>query len=657
MTNIDLDPAFSGDTTDYEDPTVGVLVTETVVTPTARHHGATITVNGASVASGSPHTVALEAGENTVTIVVTAEDESTRTYTVTATRSHGPDISIAGGAAVTEGAAAGFTLTLEAAAPAVLTVNVAISGDNGVLVSGQSPSITVSIPTDTTSKSFTVPTAADEVWQEYRSVETTVTDGENYRPAREGASATVRVEDNDVPDSSILLTVAPTTLNEGQSLMATVTMTTDRDEAPHDEATVGVSTRDGSAAIPGDFHAALNSVTFIPGAFSRELVNGTMRYRASQTIDVLIKQDDVVEDQESFVIFIHRTEDLPAPVVLETPTEHTVTIAAQGPGDASLRHLSVGDATLEPSFASYTQTYTAAVGHDVARTAVSATTNHPGATQVVRLDGVTRGSLPMGLAVGENVISVVVTAEDGQTAMTYTVTVTRAAEAAEAPPPTSLPPLLSGIDTGVKATMHEGTLTVTWPKHGRFCDVYVVQGSGFGNPSLPALTNIESPLHCWYIASGFSPTEVRHLEGAGVYRMAWLGNPPRPLTWDGRRSLFIVGVEEIEESAQHIPKPLPLDFCEVSLPHNPFEEYTTVRYQDPDFYWFSGVYHTRDSDGSAFIPIYATEIMYRQVLAANTFDVVKILRPPYDCLNLPSRDARLSGLTLTGAGNLALRPE
>ena len=377
-----------------------------------------------------------------------------------------------------------------------------------------------------------------------------------------------------------------------------------------------------------------------------------MRYRASQTIDVLVKRDDVVEDEETFVIFIHRMADLPAQVVLETPTEQTVTIPAQGPGDASLRQLALGHATLEPSFASYTQTYTAAVGHDVTRTAVSATPNHPGATQVVRLDGVTKGSLPMGLAVGENVISVVVTAEDGQTAMTYTVTVTRAAEAAEAPPPTAPLPGLSGIDTGVKATIHEGALTVTWPKHGRFCDVYVVQGLGFGNPSLPALTNIETPLHCWYIASGFSPTEVRHLEGAGVYRMEWLGSPPRPLTWDGRRNLFTVGVADIEESAQHIPKPLPPDFCEISLPSNSFEEYTLVYYQDPDFYWLSGAYYTRDSDGSAFIPIYATEIMYRQAVAPNSADVVKILRPPYECLNLPSRDARLSGLTIAGAGGL-----
>ena len=237
LTNIDLDPAFSGDTTDYEDPAVGVLVTETVVTPTARHYGATITVNGASVASGFQYTVPLSPGENTITIVVTAEDESTRTYTVTANRSHGPAISIAGGAAVIEGSDISFTLDIETAVPAVLAVNVAISGDYGLLLADgllgqQSHSITVPVPPNMTSHSFAVPTVADQTWEEHGNIRATVTDGENYQPASSGASATVRVEDDDVPDSTILLTVASTMLNEGQSLMATVTMTTYREEAP-----------------------------------------------------------------------------------------------------------------------------------------------------------------------------------------------------------------------------------------------------------------------------------------------------------------------------------------------------------------------------------------------------------------------------------------
>ena len=57
------------------------------VTPTANQASATITVNGATVASGSGQAVRVDVGSNTITIVVTAEDgNATESYTVTVTR-------------------------------------------------------------------------------------------------------------------------------------------------------------------------------------------------------------------------------------------------------------------------------------------------------------------------------------------------------------------------------------------------------------------------------------------------------------------------------------------------------------------------------------------------------------------------------------------
>ncbi|MFC5470370.1 InlB B-repeat-containing protein [Cohnella suwonensis] len=63
-------------------------VSEITVTPTARHSGAKIKVNGAEVASDSAsEAIALDVGVNTINILVTAEDERTqRTYTLTVTR-------------------------------------------------------------------------------------------------------------------------------------------------------------------------------------------------------------------------------------------------------------------------------------------------------------------------------------------------------------------------------------------------------------------------------------------------------------------------------------------------------------------------------------------------------------------------------------------
>ena len=73
-----------------------------------------------------------------------------------------------------------------------------------------------------------------------------------------------------------------------------------------------------------------------------------------------------------------------------------------------------------------TTEYNASVANGVDETTVTPTTNHDGATYAIKLGGVTDADGVIPLAVGSNVITVEVTAEDGNTAKTYTVTMTRA---------------------------------------------------------------------------------------------------------------------------------------------------------------------------------------------------------------------------------------
>ena len=84
--------------------TAGVdnVVTSVTVTPTANHGDATVTVNGSTVASGSDHRVSLVVGSNVITIEVTAQDGTTRRYTVTVDRAVSSDATLSG-LAISEG--------------------------------------------------------------------------------------------------------------------------------------------------------------------------------------------------------------------------------------------------------------------------------------------------------------------------------------------------------------------------------------------------------------------------------------------------------------------------------------------------------------------------------------------------------------------------
>jgi hypothetical protein len=99
--------------------------------------------------------------------------------------------------------------------------------------------------------------------------------------------------------------------------------------------------------------------------------------------------------------------------------------------DASLSNLTISDGTLAPAFDPATQSYAASVNNVVGSITVTPTTNDANATVTVDGTAVVSGSASgsISLNVGDNAIDVVVTAEDGATTQTYTVTVTR-----DAPP-------------------------------------------------------------------------------------------------------------------------------------------------------------------------------------------------------------------------------
>ena len=111
----------------------------------------------------------------------------------------------------------------------------------------------------------------------------------------------------------------------------------------------------------------------------------------------------------------------------------TVTRAPAGASsDATLSELTLSGVTL--AFAPETLFYTASVDNSVSATTVTAVTTDDKATRKILIDGVQDLDADVDLAVGDNTITVEVTAEDGTTRQTYTVTVTRAAQQQAAGP-------------------------------------------------------------------------------------------------------------------------------------------------------------------------------------------------------------------------------
>lgn len=119
----------------------------------------------------------------------------------------------------------------------------------------------------------------------------------------------------------------------------------------------------------------------------------------------------------------------------------TVTDVAES-ADATLASLATSAGVITPAFAAGTTAYSAAVVNGTTTVTVTPTRNEANATIEARVNGGGYAAVTSGLAsgnlllnVGTNTVDVRVTAEDGATRRTYTITVTRAAAPAPPAPP------------------------------------------------------------------------------------------------------------------------------------------------------------------------------------------------------------------------------
>ena len=194
---------------------------------------------------------------------------------------------------------------------------------------------------------------------------------------------------------------------------------------------------------------------------------------AGDALTASFGSSDGIMNGQTYRVLVRATHSLGGNGPYEVSDPETTSPRALGT-DATLSALSISQGTLDQTFAPGTTTYTATVANDVSSVGVSITASDPLITGQT-LTAVSDGSASFGqvnLIVGDNVIEIVITAEDGIAMETYTITVTR-----EDPPAASQP-------VGVTAAPGDGTFTINWspptdPPTPTAYEVCVVPHMGF----------------------------------------------------------------------------------------------------------------------------------------------------------------------------------
>ena len=289
---------------------------------------------------------------------------------------------------VIEGADAAFAVSLGSQGTGPATVLVAISETGSVLAPTNPTSVTVA--DGETSATLSVLTVDDMVVESDSTVTATLIEGDGYSLGT-ASSASVTVEDDDT--ARFTVTAAPERIDEGGTAALTVAISNGVTFADDQVVTLAVS----GTASSEDYTGVPGTLTLAAGA-------------SSATAELVGSVDQEDEGAETVTVTAaHGGASIGSATVTITSVSHDATLGA-----LSLSGIDIG------TFAPGRTTYTAAVAHDVSSTTLTATASHSAATVSIE------PGTEVPLTEGENEIAVTVTAEDGETTKTYTVTVTRA---------------------------------------------------------------------------------------------------------------------------------------------------------------------------------------------------------------------------------------
>jgi|GEM_PF-1018861 len=391
-----LSPTFISTTTTYS---ATASLREITVTPVLSDPLAAVKVDGTPVENGTAsQPIPLSLGSvNPIAIVVTAQNGTTKTYTVNVTRAISANADLSGlslsSGTLTPVGADSYTASVGNSESSITVTPTAADGSATVTVNDAavaSGTASASLPLVVGSNTITVMVMAENGTTK-KSYTITVTRAE---------SSNADLSDLTLPGAVLTPSFLPGTYKTSVDYSVnSVTVTPTVSDAVY--AAAQVSLYDGSGVLAAG-PIAVPSGTASP---SLPLAIG------SNTVTVLVTAQD------------------------GTTKTYTVTVTRGASSNADLSNLTLSNGALTPAFAG---TYTASVDHSVSSVTVTPTlSDAANASATASLyDG--SGTLASGphavasgtaspalpLSVGDNVIKVVVTAQDGAT-RTYTVTVTR----------------------------------------------------------------------------------------------------------------------------------------------------------------------------------------------------------------------------------------
>ena len=493
---------FASGTTSYS-AQVANSVSQTTVTPTVNDLGASyvIKLGGVTDADG---VVSLSVGSNAITVEVTAEDgETTQTYTVTVTRAEPPTPELSDDATLSSLTLSGIDFGTFDSTTTSYTAQVANSvsqtavtlavrhseasyvvklggveagdGEISLVVGSNVITVEVTAEDDETTQTYTVTVTRSEPPSTDATLSALTLSGIDFGTF---ASGTISYSAQ-VANSVTQTTVTPTVNDSGASYVIKLGGTTDVDgvitlSVGGNVITVEVTAEDGEAtrtytvtvtrAAPLSADATLSSLTLsgidfgtfdpttksyaasVANSFTQTAVTATTKHSSASYVLKL----SGVEDEDGEISLAVGNNVITVEVTAEddsTTQTYTVTVTRDAPPalDATLSALSLSGIDFG-TFSSGTTSYSGQVANSVSQTTVTPTVNHSGASYVIKFGGVTDADGVVSLSVGSNVITVEVTAQDGETTRTYTVTVTRAEPSSTDATLSAL--TLSGIDFG-----------------------------------------------------------------------------------------------------------------------------------------------------------------------------------------------------------------